>query len=365
MNKYIPWWQPQITQYDYKYVQNVLESGYINEGNVTTQFEKKIARLLNVRYAVAVSSGTAALFLALKSLGVGLGDEIILPDVTFIATANAISLTGAKPILVDVDPKTLLIDPQSIKKAITKRTRAIIPVHISGHASNMVEIIKISQEYHLPIIEDSCEAFLSAYKGRYLGTWGILGCFSFSPHKSITTGQGGLVVTNSKKLYDHVRELKDQGRSKPGTGGDDIHSSIGFNFKLTNIQSAIGLGQLRVLQKRQRRQKEIYSLYSQHLKNVDGIRILPFDIDGGEIPLWTDALVDQRDKLVDYLSKYNIDCRKFWFPIHTQTPYRLSDKRFPDSLHVSLHAVWLPSAFSLENEDILKVCHLIKKFLSK
>ncbi|MBI2617401.1 DegT/DnrJ/EryC1/StrS family aminotransferase [Candidatus Gottesmanbacteria bacterium] len=363
MKKYIHWWQPQITPHEYSYVKNVLDSGFINEGDMTEKFERKIALLLHSKYAVATSSGTIALFLSLASLEIGPGDEVIIPDITFIATANAVSLTGANSVLVDIDPESLLVDPKSIEKAITKKTRAIIPVHISGRGANMTVIKKIAQKYHIFIVEDACEAFLSMYHGRFLGTYGTLGCFSFSPNKTITTGQGGMVVTDDERLYWRLKELKDQGRKTGGTGGNDHHNSLGYNFKFTNLQAAVGLGQLHSLSKRLKRQKEIYQIYKTQLSNIGGIKVFSCDVEGGEIPLWTDALVRQRDKLVKYLLQYNIDCRKFWFPIHTQIPYKLSDQRFPQSTRLSPQAVWLPSAFTLTDDEVLLVCHLIKKFL--
>ena len=363
MTKRIPWWQPQITPVEYKLVKKVLDSNYINEGDVTTEFEQRIASLLKVKYTIAASSGTAGLFLALAAVGIGGGDEVLVPDVTFIASANAVSLTGATPILIDVNPKTLTVSLQAIKKTINKHTKAIMPVHISGRSADMDSILQIAKEYNLFVIEDAAEGFMSAGNGKYLGTLGDLGCLSFSANKTITTGQGGMVLTNSYDLAIKVRKLKDQGRPMRGTGGDDIHDSVGYNFKLTNLQAAIGLGQLTALKKRLVRQKRIYELYKQELDGITGIRLLGFDLKAGEVPLWTDALVDRRDELVNYLLKHNIHCRKFWFPIHTQIPYKKVDRYFPHTTSVIPHAVWLPSAFTLTNNDIHNVCSLIREFL--
>ena len=172
----------------------------------------------------------------------GVGDEVIVPDVTFIATANAVTLTGASPVLVDIDPRTLTLDPQRTERAITTRTKAIVPVHVSGRAADLGAIMDIAQRHGLLVVEDAAEAFLSKHDGKCLGTFGIAGCFSLSPNKTVTTGQGGLVVTDDDRLHVRLRELKDQGRPVRGTGGDDAHDSVGFNFKFTNLQAAIGLG---------------------------------------------------------------------------------------------------------------------------
>jgi perosamine synthetase len=190
MAKKIRWWVPQIGGEEKKLIGKVLVRHFPNEGELTTLFENKIAALLGAKHAVAVTSGTAAIFLALKSLGIGHGDEVIVPDMTFIATANAVEMTGAKPILVDIDPLTLNISIGAIKRAITKKTKAIIPVHVSGRPADMDGIVAVAKRHRIHVVEDAAEALMSKKGGRYLGTFGLLGCFSFSAHKTITTGAG-------------------------------------------------------------------------------------------------------------------------------------------------------------------------------
>ncbi|AGB01513.1 DegT/DnrJ/EryC1/StrS family aminotransferase [Methanoregula formicica] len=357
-----PWWSPQVTPKEYELVREVLDSNYLNEGDYTTRFENEIAQLLGVKHAIAVTSGTSALFLALAALGIGPSDEVIVPDVTFIATANAVKLTGAIPVLVDIDPDTLTISPGAVESAITQRTRAIIPVHVSGRAADLNAIMSIAKKYDLFIVEDAAEAFMSSIDGKYLGTFGNAGCFSFSPNKTISTGQGGMIVTNDDDLHIILRQLKDQGRPKRGTGGDDIHYSVGYNFKLTNLQAAIGLGQLSVLHNRLQRQKEIYTIYSDHFENSSNVSIIGFKINRGEIPLWTDAIIERRDVVESYLQKMGIHCRKFWYPIHTQKPYFQNDALFSQSTQLMSKAMWLPSAFILEDTDVEYVCNQIKRF---
>ena len=209
--KRIPWWEPRIgSKLEREYIEKVFSDNYANEGKLTTQFENTIAKALGVKYAVATTSGTNAIFLALKAAGISHGDEVIVPDATFIATANAVTLTGATPILVDIDPKTLNISIKATKKAITKKTKAIVPVHVTGRGANMKSILSIARENNLVVVEDAAEAFFSKYKGKYLGTWAHAGCFSFSAAKTITTGQGGMIVTNSIELYERLKPLKDQ-----------------------------------------------------------------------------------------------------------------------------------------------------------
>jgi perosamine synthetase len=361
MNNYV-FWMPQVGDEEYKLIAEVLDSNYLNDGQVTAQFEQKLAELLGCKHVVAVTSGTVAIFLALVGVGVGPGDEVIVPDVTFIATANAVVMAGAKPVLVDIEPATLNIDPAAMVRAITPRTKAVIPVHVSGRAANLPAIMEIAERHGLVVIEDAAEAFMSRFKGKYLGTFGKAGCLSFSPNKTITTGQGGVILTNDDELHLRLRELKDQGRAMQGTGGDDIHPRVGYNFKLTNLQAAVGLGQLTRLETRLERMKRTYQIYVEGLSGLEEISLPGFQIEQGEMPQWTDAVVERRDDLDDYLRAHNIQCRRFWWPLHTQAPYRLPDDNFPHSTRLMPQALWLPSAFTLSDADIETICWRIRKF---
>ena len=358
----IPWWNPQVGPNEYVNLHDVLESNYLNDGDVTTRFEREIATLVGAKHAVGVTSGTSALFLSLAALGIGHGDEVIVPDMTFIATANAVTLTGAVPVLVDVDPATLNISPEAFEKAITGRTRAVMPVHVSGRSANLSAIAVIAENHGLAVVEDAAEALASFHDGQALGTVGIAGCLSFSPNKTIMTGQGGMVLTNDDTLHVRLRELKDQGRPVRGTGGDDPHPSVGFNFKLTNLHSAVGLGQLEYLSERLARQKRTYLQYERGLSEINGVRLPGFDIDGGESPQWVDAIVEHRDELDRFLQDRRMYCRPFWFPLHTQPPYRLSDEGFPGSVWAAPRALWLPSAFTMSDTDVAAVISAIHEF---
>jgi perosamine synthetase len=365
MNYKIPWWQPQLGGEEQKFLKKVFDSNYPNEGELATLFEQKICKLLGCKHAVAVTSGTAAIFLALKSVGIKHGDEVIVPDITFIATANAVQMCGAKPVLVDVDPETMNMSPAAFERAITDKTKAVVPVHVSGRAADMEAIMEIAGGKDIPIVEDAAEALMSRHKGKHLGTFGKAGCFSFSPNKTITTGQGGIIVTDDDEFHIRLRELKDHGRPTRGTGGDDFHNVIGYNFKFTDLQAAVGLGQLTYLESRIERMKRTHRLYAKKLNGLDGISLFGFDIENGETPQWNDALVERRNELDEHLTAIGIGCRRYWFPIHTQKPYRLPDDRFPNSTGLSPKAIWLPSAFTLSDKDIETVCDLIWNFLSK
>ena len=362
MAKNIPWWEPSIGKEEYEKVRQVLDSNFLNDGEVTSEFEKRVAQLLGCRYAVAVTSGTTALYLALAALDIGAGDEVIVPDVTFIATANAVTLSGAKPVLADVDPDTLNLSPEALERSITSKTKAVIPVHVSGRPAAMDRISEIGKTRGLHVVEDAAEGLLSRYQGQYLGTMGVAGILSFSPNKTITTGQGGMVLTDDESLHNRLRELKDQGRPVRGTGGDDFHARIGYNFKLTNLQAAVGMGQLSQLKDRIEKMKQTYTLYDQFLGAVDEVTLFPFNIKEGQVPQWVDARVKDRDGFTKYLADHQMDCRKFWHPLHTQPPYKSDDRKFPNSTQVIPQSLWLPSAFTLTEEDIARVCKRIKAF---
>lgn len=362
MSRNLEFWTPQFGAEEKSLLAEVVDSGFLNDGPLTSRFEQQVAELLGARHVVATTSGTAAIFLSLAAIGVGPGDEVITPDVTFIATQNAVSLTGAKPVLVDVNPDTLNLDPRAAERAVTPRTKAIVPVHVSGRAADMDGLAAVSNRHGLPIIEDAAEAFLSQYRGKCLGTLGIAGCFSLSPNKTITTGQGGLIATNDDRVHVRLRELKDQGRPVRGTGGDDAHNSVGYNFKFTDLQAAVGLAQLRDVPRRVERMKSIHRGYRDGLRGVEGVRVIPFRIEEGELPQWTDIMADRRDELFKHLAARGMHGRRFWHPIHTQPPYRAPAERFPNSSRQIPRAMWLPSAFTLADADVAAVCTEVRNF---
>jgi perosamine synthetase len=203
----LKWWPTEMGLEEERRVLEVLRSHYVNEGEVTEAFEKKISELVDCPYAISTTSGTSALYLSLAALGIGPGDEVIVPDITFIATANAVHMTGAKVILCDVDPSNLLMDPKKVERLITPRTKALMPVHISGRFAPLNELLDLAKTYHLKIVEDAAEAFGSKHEGRALGTIGDAGAFSFSANKVITMGQGGIVLTRDAEIAKRVRIL--------------------------------------------------------------------------------------------------------------------------------------------------------------
>lgn len=361
MAKY-PWWTPQSGEEEIRGVTEVIRSQYLNEGEVVEKFERTIASLVGSRHAIATTSGTSALFLALKAKGIGPGDEVLVPDITFIATANAVALTGATPVLVDVDENSANLSVSACVKALTPRTRALVPVHVSGRGVDMTAVMQLARQHGLIVVEDAAEALLSRKQGKYLGTFGDAGCFSFSPNKTITTGQGGMIVTDDDGLALSLRQWKDQGRPVRGTGGDDIHPAPGFNFKMTNLQAAVGLAQQEKLRVRAKRLVRHYEIYRDRLGGLSGLRFPGFESDLGEIPQWVDVEVDYRNDLDAALKAQDMHCRRFWHPLHTQVPYKKDDAGLPISTRLAPRLLWLPSAFTLNDSDIETICASICAF---
>ncbi len=347
-----------------KYIRNAILKNFPNEGRLTKMFEKKIKSILKAKYIILTTSGTSAIYLALKANGIGKKDEVIIPNITFPATANAVSMTGAKVVLADVSQDNLLIDLKSLEKKITKKTKAIIPVHISGRGANIRKIIKISKKRKIKIIEDAAEAFGSKCMGKNLGTFGDCGCFSLAPNKILTTGQGGIIITNKKELYLKIKYLKDQGRTKI-LNNRNIYIYKGFNFKFTDIQAAIGLAQINEFDERKKKLLNMHKFYRKNIDESINFKFFNFNLKNGELPLWTDIYSDYVDELFLYLKKKNINCRCFWYPINTLLPYRKNFNDLKNSKKMHNKLMWLPSSLSLSNMELKKICFYINKFFDK
>ncbi len=356
----IPWFYPQVGEREQERVAAVVASGYINDGNVAREFEAKTAELVGVRHCVAVTSGTVAIALSLMGLGVGPGDEVIIPDLTFVATANAVRLAGADVRLVDVEPLRFTLDVEKVRSAIGPRTKAVVPVDVNGRGADYDALAALCAEHDLFLVCDAAEALGSRYRGRQLGSFGDAGCFSFSANKTVSSGQGGMVATNSEELYFRLRELKDQGRRFGGTGGDDLHPVIGFNFKYTNLQAAVGVAQLERLEQRVAHFQERNGWYRDLLSDCPGIRFPHRPNWDGEVLQWTDVLCDDRSRVQSALRERGIDSRAFWFPLHRQKPYERSDEAFGATIEVSRDGLWLPSSFDLTYEQARTVADVVR-----
>jgi len=365
MNKFIQVSEPSITEKEIEYVTNAVRSGWVSSlGYYITEFEKKFAEYVGVKYALTTSNGTTALHLALVSLGIKEGNEVIVPDLTFIASANAVKYTGATPVFVDIDPETWCIDHESVRRAITPRTKAIIPVHLYGYPADMDAINDLAKEYGLYVIEDAAEAHGAEYKDKKVGSLGTCGMFSFYGNKIITTGEGGMIITNNENLYEKAKFLRDHAMSKEKRYW---HTEIGFNYRMTNIQAALGLAQLERIDELLDKKRQIFLWYKEGLKDLEGIRLNP-EKEWTKNVCWMICLVldkdfgISRDELMVKLKEKGVDTRPFFYPI-SQMPIYNNESANPISYEISKKGLNLPSGVNLTYEDIISITQSLKKLL--
>ena len=348
-------------------VNNVFESGTLLFGEELKKFEKNFRKFNNSKYGLGVGSGTDALFIALKTLGIGIGDEVITVSNTAIPTVAAIKNAGAKVRFVDIG-KDFLIDVKKIKRVISSKTKAIVPVHLFGQTCNMKEILSISKKYNLKIIEDCAEAHGVEYKGKKVGSIGDIGTFSFYANKTFTSGEGGMIVTNSKVLAEKAKSLKNLSYGKVNRF---VHDDIGFNYRLPNISAAIGLGQFSQKDKILFEKKRIYDRYKKNLKNIKGINIPLVREWVTKYIMWVFNLhLDNnfsitRDQLVKKLDEKNIETRNAFVPINKQNiliqKYCLfKEDDCPHANYIMENGFYLPSGNTVTNEEIDFVCNKIK-----
>ena len=334
--------------------------GWLTEFRKTSEFAAMIAQYVGSKHAFIVSNGTVSLFTALVALGIGNGDEVIVPDYTMIATANAVQLAGARPVFVDVDPATLCLDLNETERAVTSRTKAVLLVSINGRAPDMLRIRQWAQERGIALVEDAAQALGARWNGQHLGTFGVIGSFSFSAPKIITTGQGGALVTDSDELASRIRKIRDFGRRDSGV---DFHECIGYNFKFTDLQAVVGLEQMKKLDYRVERKKQIFALYRKLLQDLNEITFLPTNLT--EVPPWfIDVFVPDPAALQGHLDRCGIGSRRFYPPIHSQPAYGQSG-HFPHSEYASAHGLWLPSSSSLHDESIERICAEVRHFYAR
>lgn len=361
----IPLDVPNIGELEKEYVLGALESGYVSSiGPLVSEFEERFAAFVGARYAVATVNGTAAIHLALRLLGIGPGDEVIVPALTFIATANPVVYVGATPVIVDVDPLTWNIDPTEVGKAITDRTRAIIPVHLYGNPADMSRLMDVARRYGLYVIEDAAEALGATYQGQHVGTFGDIGVFSFNGNKVITTGGGGMLVTNNPELAARARLLVNQGRNSETAEYE--HLEVGYNYRLTNIQAALGLAQMERLGEFLHVKRRNAALYCELLQNVPGLKWQQ-ETSQGKSSWWMFSIIiepamfgQDRYVLAEKLRKAGIQVRPLFLPLSRQPAYagyKLKSCPAAELLHE--RGLNLPSASFLREEDIQYVCQVI------
>lgn len=354
---------PYFTKDEQAEVIDSLDSAWVTEGPKAKKFTDSILKMTGAKYGVLMPNGTLALYGALMVLDLKKGDEVIVPDFTFIASANAVHLTGAKPVFVDVRKEDLNIDPSLIEKYITPRTKAIMPVHLYGQCADMDPIMKIAKKHKLFVVEDAAQVVGVFYKNKHAGTFGDLGCFSFFADKTITTGgEGGMIVTNNEKLYEKLLYFRNQGRLHSGTF---THPYVGYNFRMTDLQCAIGLAQFRKFKKIKEKKLAHDALYKKLLKDVPQVSFIRQSENSTFIPFRTNVYVENLQEMLSFLQKNGIQTRGMFYPLHKQpcyTMYKYNDKDYPNSNYAFAHGMSLPVHFRLTDKDIEYVCDVIKKF---
>ena len=364
-NTYFPVAIPAFNGNEFKYLTDAFMSSWISSsGEYIGRFENDFAQYSDCKHGVSVSNGTAALHLSLVALDIGKGDEVIIPDLTFAATINAVLHANATPVIVDIEEDSWCIDPDAIEKAITSKTKAIIPVHIYGQVCDMDKIMAIAHKHNLKVIEDCAEAHGAKYSDKRVGSFGDVGCFSFFGNKVITTGEGGMCTTNNPLLDEKMRILRDHGMSKTKRYWHDM---IGFNYRMTNLQAAIGLAQLERIDDIHSNRQFYEEIYKRILKNIEYIIFQNNNLQNREKITWlTSILIDQdvsRDEFIKKLKDNGIDARAFFYPLSDMEIYKSYCKEFTKTSHkISEMGLNLPTYENLKNingiRDILLKLHL-------
>jgi perosamine synthetase len=365
----IPLSAPDITEDDIAAVVGVLRTSRLSLGPKLKEFEEITAGYVGVPYGVALSSGTAGLHLGLAALGIGDGDEVILPSFTFIAAANAVLHRRARPVFVDIDPRTLNLTPESVAMAITPRTRAIIVVHTFGYPADLNPIIEVAARLGVKVIEDACEALGAEYRGKRIGGFGDFGVFAFYPNKSITTGEGGMVVTRDRQLAETIRALRNQGR-RPADGWLD-HSLLGHNYRLSEINCALGLSQMKRIDAILARRENRAACYREHLRTAPELILPVFETAKGRVG-WFVFVVrlaarftqEDRDGVLAFMASRGIGCARYFAPVHRQPLYAACSESGCDltvTEQVAPRTLALPFFNRLTDEEIAEVCLTLRE----
>jgi perosamine synthetase len=365
--------RPDITEKEIEAVCEVLRGPNLALGPKLGEFEQAFAEYIGRKRAVAVNSGTSGLFLCLLAMGIGEGDEVITTPFTFIATSNVIMMVGAKPVFVDIDPVSLNIDPDAIELKITEKTKAIIPVEVFGNPVGFGKICEIAGKYNLAVIEDSCEALGSVLGGRKAGTFGEMSVFAFYPNKQITTGEGGMILTDDDELADMCVSLRNQGRGT--SGGWLSHERLGYNFRLSDINCALGIVQLSRIEEIKAKRKQVANWYQEELVKDDRL-IVSVEADSSDmnwfvfvVYLTEEYSRQQRDNILDAMRKAGIQVSNYFSPAHLQPfmvekfGYKQGD--FPITESVSNRTIALPFYNNLKREEVVFVSEQLKKNLDK
>ncbi len=354
--------QPFFDNAEIKNLKKAIKTGWVTEGPFSQEFLSLIKEFTGAKYAVLANNGTLALFLSLLSVGIKEGDEVIVPDFTFNASASSITFTGATPVFVDINTDDLQMDVTKIEKAISKKTRAIMPVHIYGQACDMDPILEIAKKYNLLVVEDAAQGFGVFYKGKHTGTIGDLGMISFFADKTITTGEGAVILTNNEEIFNKLKMLRNQGRPNSGTF---IHPELGMNFRMTDLQCALGVAQIKkfsIIEKIKQRNHKLYEEYLEPVKEIDYVKVNNFST---FVPFRVNIKVPHLEELINYLENKGIQTRRMFYPLHRQPCFnylKYEEKEFPGANEAYAKGMSLPIHCGLKEKDIKYLCQRIIEF---
>ncbi len=354
--------EPFIDNEELEQLKRVIRSTFITENELTKEFEQFFLNYTGAKHAIAYSNGTVALFALLKSLGIADGDEVIVPDLTFIATSNSVLLAGGKPVFCDMQGENLRMDLRHAEKIVTKNTKAILPVHLYGLAEDMDAINNFADAYNLMVIEDAAQGVGVRLSGKHVGTFGLAGVLSFYGNKTITTGEGGIILTDDDDLAKKCYRFKNHGRDKKGIFK---HDYVGFNFSFTEMQAAVGIAQTKKLERIVNRKKEIFSGYYDELHGTKGITFSPQNDQISPVHWFTNIYVKSAQSLSEFLLKREIQTRRFFYPLHLQPCYkdiRVKHNSFPVTEKLYAEGLSLPSSFSLQLSEIEYIIKSIKEY---
>lgn len=340
----------------YEYMKS---GGWCTEFKKTREFEQMICDYTGAKHCWITSNGTVSLSIALMAVGVGVGDEVICPDYTMVATPNSAELIGAKAVFVDVDKDTLCMNFEAMKQAVTARTKAVMLVSINGrHPHEMQAYVDFCKANGLHLIEDAAQSLGSFCNGKHLGRFGKIGSFSFSAPKIITTGQGGALITDDDELSEKIKRIRDFGRDK---GGSDHYLCKGWNFKFSDLQAVVGIEQMKKLPDRVKRKKEMGRLYDSLLQGIPGVELVPTNYEDTS-PWFFDILCERREELQAFLKEKEIGTRIFYPPLHAEPAYGYDTLHFPVTEEVAAKGLWLPSSIFLTDDQIRFICQCVRKF---
>lgn len=355
--------EPLIGIEEQNAVNEYMASGaWLTEFGKTKEFARMIGEYTGAKYSYILANGTVTLTTALWACGLVAGDEVLVPDYTMVATANAAAIMGCKVKFVDIDRKNLCMDFDKMKEAISEKTKAIMLVTINGrYPENIQEFADYCKAKGIWLIEDAAQSLGSKVNGKHLGTFGDIGSFSFSMPKIITTGQGGALITDNPELAEKIAKLRDFGREKPGA---DHYLTQGWNFKFTDLQACIGIEQMKKLADRVERKKAIGKLYEELLKDISQIELIPTNLENTS-PWFYDILVEDREALKVFMKENGVGTREFYPPLHSEPVYNMTDLSYPVTEEIARKGLWLPSAVQLTDEQVKFICGKIREFYSK